>query len=95
MPKKCDKKHPNHEAELPRLRRILGQVEGIEKMIINERYCVDILQQLNAIKSAVTSLQANMLERHIGSCVKDVFECGKKKEIEEKIEELKRVFVKY
>lgn len=95
MPKKCDHKHPSHKDDLPRLRKILGQVEGIEKMINNERYCIDILQQVSAIKSALNSLQANILQRHLATCVQDVFACGKKQEIEEKIEELKRVFIKY
>lgn len=91
----CDKKIPSHEKELTRLKKIAGQVGGIEKMIVDERYCIDILQQLSAVKAAVTALQANILETHIASCVKDVFQFGEQKEVDEKIEELKKVFGKY
>ncbi|MBL6665086.1 MAG: metal-sensitive transcriptional regulator [Rickettsiales bacterium] len=91
----CNKDHPDNSKELPRLRKIAGQINGIQKMIENKRYCVDILQQLGAVKSAIGSLQANLLETHLTNCVKEVFELKKKADIEEKIAELKDIFKKY
>lgn len=91
----CDKKHPSHSKELPRLKKISGQIGGIQKMIEDERYCVDIMQQLSAVKSAINSLQANLLETHLSNCVKETFKLKKEEDIAEKITELKDIFKKY
>ena len=91
----CNKDHPDNSKELPRLKKIAGQVNGIQKMIEDKRYCVDILQQLGAVKSAIGSLQANLLETHLTNCVKETFELKKETDIEEKIAELKDIFKKY
>jgi DNA-binding FrmR family transcriptional regulator len=91
----CNSEHPSHLKELPRLKKIAGQVNGIYKMIEDRRYCVDILQQLGAVKSAITSLQANLLETHLTSCVKETFKLKKEDDIENKINELKEIFKKY
>ncbi|MFT5703135.1 MAG: DNA-binding FrmR family transcriptional regulator [Rickettsiales bacterium] len=86
---------PNHLKELPRLKKIEGQIRGIQKMIEDKRYCVEILQQLGAIKSAINSLQANLLETHLSNCVKETFELKEKNQIQDKISELKEIFKKY
>lgn len=91
----CNKQHPDHSKELPRLKKIAGQVSGIIKMIDDKRYCVDILQQLGAVKSAINSVQANLLETHLNNCIKETLELKKDDAIEEKISELKEVFKKY
>ncbi len=91
----CKENYPDHSKELLRLNKIAGQVEGIKKMVNDRRYCVEILQQLNAVKSAVVSLQANILETYLSTCVKNAFTLKKEKEIEEKIAELKDIFRKY
>ena len=49
----CDQNHPDNSKELPRLKKIAGQINGIQKMIEDKRYCVEILQQLGAVKSAI------------------------------------------
>jgi DNA-binding FrmR family transcriptional regulator len=61
--------HPSHTHELAKLNRIYGQVEGVRKMIQDERYCIDILTQLKAIRSAIKSLELSILDTHIASCV--------------------------
>lgn len=61
--------HSDHTHEIPRLRKIIGQLEGTEKMIRGERYCVDILQQVRAAHSAVKALEIAILKRHINSCL--------------------------
>ena len=53
-----------------RLNRISGQVEGIKKMIEEDRYCDDVLTQLLAVDRAVKSLSAVILEKHMYSCIK-------------------------
>ena len=52
-----------------RLRRIAGQVEGIQRMVEGGRYCVDILNQIAAIRSALDALGVEVLTRHLESCV--------------------------
>lgn len=91
----CDKKHPNHSKELPRLKRIAGQINGVIKMIEEERYCVDIMQQLSATKSAIHSVQAEILQSHLSNCVQDAMNSKNKKQATQKIEELKEIFKKY
>jgi DNA-binding FrmR family transcriptional regulator len=91
----CTKKHPDSSKEIPRLKKIEGQVKGIQKMIEDNRYCVDILTQLSAVKSALNSLQANILETHLTSCVKETFTLQNENDISEKIDELKKLFKKF
>lgn len=52
-----------------RLNRIAGQVAGIQRMVEEDRYCVDILTQIAAVRSALDSLGVELLTQHIGSCV--------------------------
>lgn len=61
-----------------RLRRIKGQVEGIEKMIDDHRYCVEVLQQIGAVRAALYQVGLLMLESHSRSCVVDAIKSGKK-----------------
>ena len=73
-------KHPDHSKEISRLNRISGQIEGVKKMIEERRYCPDILTQLRAVSSATKSLEASVLEAHLGSCVADAFKSDKVEE---------------
>ena len=52
-----------------RARRIVGQIAGIERMIDEDRYCVDILNQISAIRSALDALGVELLSQHLESCV--------------------------
>ena len=52
-----EKKHPDHSTDIKRLNRIVGQIEGIKKMIEDKRYCQDILTQTKAASSALKSLE--------------------------------------
>jgi CsoR family transcriptional regulator, copper-sensing transcriptional repressor len=62
--------HPSHVVDIPRLKRIIGQLEGVERMIRERRYCPEILQQLRAANSAVKALELEILKGHLGSCIK-------------------------
>ncbi len=87
-----DHQHPDHKADLHRLKRINGQVEGIGRMIIENRYCPDILIQTRAVMSAIRSLEASLLERHLNHCVKSAFESDDENESKAKVSELVDIF---
>jgi CsoR family transcriptional regulator, copper-sensing transcriptional repressor len=59
-----------------RLHRIEGQVRGIERMVDEDRYCIDILTQVGAVKTALESLGFEILEDHVSHCVKDALASG-------------------
>ena len=58
-----------------RINRIVGQVNGIQKMINDDRYCVDILNQIAAVRSALDKLGVQMLTGHLESCVLSADQC--------------------
>ena len=76
---------PAHGELLPRLRRIEGQVRGIARMVEQRRYCIDILQQLTAIRRAVDEVSLKVMRGHINSCVSQAIQ---KREGKKKIDEL-------
>lgn len=59
----------DHSPQLPRLRRIEGQVRGIAQMIETGRYCVDVLTQLQAARAALARVERDILDTHVASCV--------------------------
>ena len=85
--------HPDHSSELRRIQRIIGQLEGVKKMIARRRYCIDILNQTKAVSSAIHSLEASLLEKHLQHCVSSALSSSEK-ERQEKIEELLEIFQK-
>lgn len=87
-----ENEHPSHKSELPRLNRVIGQLEGIKKMIDEKRNCHDILIQLKAARSAILSIEKNILSTHLEKCVADSFD--DRENAKEKIEEIKELFNK-
>ena len=77
-----------------RLRRIEGQVRGIQRMIEDERYCIDVLTQLQAVRAALKKVEDEVLKDHVEHCVHDAIRSGKAAEQFEKIDELLRVLEK-
>lgn len=67
---------PDKAALVKRLNRIEGQVRGINRMVDEDRYCVDILTQVTAVKSALDALAMQLLESHASGCVKQAIESG-------------------
>jgi CsoR family transcriptional regulator, copper-sensing transcriptional repressor len=61
---------PDHSAQLARLKRIKGQIEGIQRMIEDRRYCPEILIQTSAARAALRSLEVAILRDHVSHCVK-------------------------
>ena len=76
------------EALVKRLHRIEGQVRGIERMIEDDRYCIDILTQISAVNTALESLAFQLLDQHVKHCVAGAFASGDKKEMTKKTAEL-------
>lgn len=77
-----------------RLRRIEGQVRGIAQMIEDDRYCIDVLQQVQAVKSALGRAESEILKRHAASCVSEAIASGDADEQRRKFEELVDLFEK-
>ena len=71
-----------------RLHRIEGQVRGIERMVDDDRYCIDILTQVGAVRTALESLGLEILEEHVTHCVSDALASGDAENAAEKSKEL-------
>ena len=89
------KKHPDHSEQLKRIARVRGQLDGISRMIDESRYCVDILTQLRAARSALRAVEDGVLKTHVQHCVKDVLEGGDEDQARARIDELTEVLTRY
>ena len=74
-----------------RLNRIEGQVRGVTNMVQNDAYCVDILVQVSAIRSALNSFNKVLLENHIKTCVKDDILSGSDDKVEELVDTIQKL----
>jgi CsoR family transcriptional regulator, copper-sensing transcriptional repressor len=73
---------------LTRLKRIEGQVGGLTRMIDENRYCVDVLTQIHAVRAALHKVEEQVLRDHVAHCVADAFSSGDAVEQQRKVEEL-------
>ncbi len=80
--------HADKEALTKRLHRIEGQVRGVEKMVEDDRYCIDILTQIAAVNTALESLAFKILDEHVRHCVAGALTSGDAEDALEKTEEL-------
>ncbi|MFH1037662.1 MAG: metal-sensitive transcriptional regulator [PVC group bacterium] len=84
-----------HEQEQISLRRIEGQVRGLQKMIEEKKYCMDIIFQVHAVINALHRVAENILSRHLEHCVSDAFrgrsERGKREKAEEIMDLIRRL----
>lgn len=76
------------QAVVKRLHRIEGQVRGIEKMVEDDRYCIDILTQIAAVNTALESLAYKVLDDHVRHCVAGALASGDADDVTEKTTEL-------
>lgn len=76
------------DAALKRLARIEGQVRGVSKMISEDRYCIDVVRQVQAIKAALSGLEHVVLEDHLETCVEHALTSDDVDERRDKVEEL-------
>ena len=79
------------QAASTRLSRIEGQVRGVARMITDDRYCIDVLNQIEAVKAALKKVQDEILRDHISHCVEHAITSGDKKEQRKKVAELVQV----
>ena len=92
-PTKPDRGTPHYE-ELTRLRRIEGQVRGLQRMIQEDRYCIDILTQIRSVLGALSRVSDAVLERHIRHCVAGALASGTEEERNERLREVVSVLSK-
>ena len=74
-----------------RLNRIEGQVRGLARMVEEDRYCIDVVTQIAAVRTALRRLEEQILKDHVGHCVEHAINSGNKAEQRRKIEELMAV----
>lgn len=84
----------DHKKITNRLNRIRGQLDGVIKMVEEDKYCLDISTQLMAISSAVNSVNREILIAHINSCVAESLKNRKEIDVYEKIEEIEKIINK-
>ena len=84
-----------HESQIVRLNRIEGQIRGINKMITEDRYCVDILTQIRSASSALAKVQENIFKGHLESCVRGSLTGDDPQDREAKIDEMLEVLFRF
>jgi DNA-binding FrmR family transcriptional regulator len=80
--------HSGKPKLLNRLSRIEGQVRGIARMVEADRYCIDVLTQLQAVHAALSKVESEMLKAHLGHCIEGAIVSGDKDEQRRKASEL-------
>ena len=84
----------DHTPTLNRLRRVEGQVRGVAQMVADDRYCIDILHQLQAVKAALGKVESQILKDHAACCVAEAIASGDPGEQRVKFGELVDLFEK-
>ncbi len=87
--------HPDHSIQLKKLNRVLGQIEGIKRMVQNRRYCPDILLQTRAAASALKSIEMAILETHLRHCVSEALTSRDIHQATTKMEEIMKVMSRF
>ena len=86
--------HPSHENQLVRLKKVEGQVRGIQTMIEERRYCMELLSQTRAVTGAMRKIESGILECHLKHCVNAAISSKSSEETALKIKEIIRIFEK-
>ena len=98
------KEHPSHaagvdpqikKANLQRLRRIEGQVRGLQKMVEEDRYCGDILVQISSVQEALRAVGRGLMRNHLRFCASEAFRSGSPEKAEAMQDELIELIYKY
>jgi DNA-binding FrmR family transcriptional regulator len=104
MPKKITHKESHHAAPretasrqdlLLRLRRVEGQVRGVQKMVEEERYCPDVLVQMSAIHQSLRAVERILLNDHLQHCATQALRSGDAKQAQRTYNELTELFYKH
>ena len=89
------KSFPSHKDNLISLRRIEGQVRGIQRMIEEGEYCVDILTQIHAVISALARVEDKILQRHFEHCVTGALKNKSEAEVKRKTSEILKLISRF
>ena len=84
----------DNSAILNRLKRVEGQVRGVAKMVEDDRYCIDILTQIQAVKAALGRAETEILKSHAACCVAEAIASGDENDQRAKFTELVELFEK-
>jgi DNA-binding FrmR family transcriptional regulator len=87
-----EKEHKS--ACIKRLSRIEGQVRGLARMVDEDRYCIDIVTQISAVRAALRRVEEEILQQHVSHCVEHAIASGDPKEQRAKVSELMRVLAR-
>ena len=83
---------PGYKSHKPqvqaRLKRIEGQIRGVQKMVDEDRYCIDIVTQISAVRAALRRVEEEVLKDHVSHCVEHAIASGDKSDQRQKISEL-------
>ena len=71
--------NPTKQKLIRRLKIIEGQVRGLQEMLANNEYCIDVITQTSAVKQALSSVEDSLMESHLGTCVVYQIKKGKEK----------------
>jgi len=80
--------NPNHEDNIVALKRIEGQVRGVQRMIEDREYCIDILNQIHAVKGALARVEEKILQKHFQHCLTTAIMGSSEKEKQQKLDEI-------
>ena len=75
----------NKDDYLRRLARIDGQVRGLQRMITEDKYCIDVLTQVNAVSAALNGVAVGLLDEHLRHCVREAAEAGDQRSADEMV----------
>ena len=88
-------KNPSHKNTIVALRRIEGQIRGVQKMVDDQRYCVDILNQLRSVVRAIGSVKKKIYKTHLEHCVTEALRGNSESERRKKIDEVLDLLTKH
>ncbi len=80
--------NPDHQDNIVALKRIEGQVRGVQRMVEDREYCIDILNQIHAVKGALSSVEEKILQKHFRHCVTAAIMGSSEKEKQQKLDEI-------
>jgi len=87
-------KHHDKAAHIKRLSKIEGQVRGVARMLEDDRYCIDVVTQISAVRAALKRVEEDILREHIGHCVEHAIVSGDADEQRKKVQELMQVLAR-
>ncbi len=85
-------KNKHCKKQLARLKKIEGQVRGLQQMLEEDRYCIDIITQTSAVRNALRSFEDAILENHLQTCAMRQMQSSKKSENQKAVEEILKVY---